>query len=289
MYLRCLIHICILPTFLAAVQGRATCYYPDGTVAANDWPCKDSGGGVECCSRGYACLDNGLCVAPDPNPALNISYIRSSCTDKSWKSSSCPNFCTSNHASGGALMYACDASAASDFCCDNGRGYYACCSDKANILDIPAATAALTLAGVPTVITLEKQTSTAQGAPDAITVTKISASKLTKTQGVLRTTTVINTESTSNPTSATSSDTPTPNSSSGLSTGAKAGIGIGVALGVVLIALNAALAYLFLRRRSSGPVAEYDGTANVATAAPEALQLNRGGIQYDLPDRLDLR
>jgi hypothetical protein len=79
-------------------QGNS-CYYPDGSSAASDTPCFSTSGASVCCGDGFACLANGICQVTSfafiSNPDLNkqINYYRGSCTDQTWSSSSCPQFC----------------------------------------------------------------------------------------------------------------------------------------------------------------------------------------------------
>ena len=74
------------------------CYFPDGSVASGDSPCYSSGNST-CCGRGFACLSNNVCMLTDQvvgaGPGQS-TYIRGSCTDKSWNDPSCPQFCVSS-------------------------------------------------------------------------------------------------------------------------------------------------------------------------------------------------
>jgi hypothetical protein len=75
---------------LALLVGltNCQCYYPNGDSKEDDVPCS-SAPGSPCCPEGWQCLSNGLCYLDYAN------YLgRYTCTDKSWKSSGCPNFCT---------------------------------------------------------------------------------------------------------------------------------------------------------------------------------------------------
>ena len=70
----------------ASVQ---TCYFPDKTVAAADVPCNGASSTSACCNFNDVCLDNGLCLQSE-GPAL---MSRGSCTDSTWSSNQCPQFC----------------------------------------------------------------------------------------------------------------------------------------------------------------------------------------------------
>ena len=81
-----------LHTILFAVVANCQCYYPDGS-AANDTACFPQNAVSFCCGYGYACLENQICSATSSVQSSNPSLIRGSCTDSTWKSSACPQFC----------------------------------------------------------------------------------------------------------------------------------------------------------------------------------------------------
>ncbi|KKY18608.1 hypothetical protein UCDDS831_g05889 [Diplodia seriata] len=115
---------------LAARQGfvRAedSCYYPDGSVADKDIPCGSSSSDTACCPYGWTCLDTGICSLD------SLDYItRYTCTDQSWDSSACPQYCldgTPNGTDTGnvALLECSD----NQYCCNGDRSGN-CCKDKA--------------------------------------------------------------------------------------------------------------------------------------------------------------
>ena len=84
--------------FALLVQSQS-CYYPDGSIAVNDTPCSSSATGTVCCGPGFACLENRVCQVTteaqeaDPNLNKKIFYVRGSCSDQTWASPGCPNFC----------------------------------------------------------------------------------------------------------------------------------------------------------------------------------------------------
>lgn len=84
-----LVFLLVIVRLCCLVAAAATCYTPDGTVAIDDTPC--SGSLPSRCCPGGICLSNGLCFVPS-----NSMLARSSCTDKSWSSSVCTNFCRSS-------------------------------------------------------------------------------------------------------------------------------------------------------------------------------------------------
>ena len=70
-----------------------TCYYPDGTVAPGDTPCHSlsiGGGSSACCAKAHVCLSNNLCLHTDSQEAI----ARGSCTDETWQSSECAQYCS---------------------------------------------------------------------------------------------------------------------------------------------------------------------------------------------------
>jgi hypothetical protein len=73
------------------IFGAQTCYFPDADIAVNDTPCTSNNVSI-CCQTNATCLENGLCF--DPFGSAVGGYIRGSCTDKSWQSVSCPQYCT---------------------------------------------------------------------------------------------------------------------------------------------------------------------------------------------------
>lgn len=82
-------------TLSTTSSAQRACFFPDGTRASGDIACNpDASSESACCGVGYACLANGICqqtsAAPDNG---GVRFIRGSCTDISWQSSSCPQFC----------------------------------------------------------------------------------------------------------------------------------------------------------------------------------------------------
>lgn len=86
---------------------HSLCYFPNGDIADNNFPCTDDTEESFCCGRGGVCLEGGLCSPPSGN---YDTYVRGSCTDKTWRSSSCPLYCVSNNRFGGAGIGQCSIS-----------------------------------------------------------------------------------------------------------------------------------------------------------------------------------
>ncbi|KAM3418705.1 hypothetical protein BST61_g4682 [Cercospora zeina] len=91
----------LLGAIFAGLTGSLTlaatapkCYYPDGT-ASTDVPCNAkaaaaAGGYSACCSESSYCMDNGLC--------LDTGILkRMSCTDKTFKDKTCPQYCITDN------------------------------------------------------------------------------------------------------------------------------------------------------------------------------------------------
>ena len=71
--------------------GAQTCYFPNGSAADRDIPCRapTSNQASACCAYSDICLDNSLCLAQS-----GVGIItRGSCTDQSWQSSECARYC----------------------------------------------------------------------------------------------------------------------------------------------------------------------------------------------------
>ena len=84
-----LIDFCVFDTMADA----QTCYYPDGTVAPGDTPCRSPSigeGSSACCAKAHICLSNSLCLHTDGQEAI----ARGSCTDETWQSSECAQYCS---------------------------------------------------------------------------------------------------------------------------------------------------------------------------------------------------
>ncbi|PNY24999.1 Uncharacterized protein TCAP_05081 [Tolypocladium capitatum] len=201
------------------------CYFPDGSIATQDTPCRDDTPQSTCCGQGYACLSNNICMATGSVPkTLGASaYVRGSCTDKSWRNGACPNFCAdpaTDNVKGGEGMGRCEHDARLFHCINSKKPD---CDKAENILVF-------------------------QVVPSAIT-----------TIGVLPTSSPVAATPTSRPSSAPSSP---PEASS--SAGAKIGIGVGVGAGVTAL-LAAGATWFVLRRRRAARAAPPPRSESPAT------------------------
>ena len=84
-----------LLTLPSPSHAAASCYFPDTTEASHDFPCYPDRDISVCCGPGFACLPNGICevTAAAVNPGVSYPLVRGSCTDKTWASTACPQFC----------------------------------------------------------------------------------------------------------------------------------------------------------------------------------------------------
>lgn len=74
-------------------MARKACFYPDGSRIFADIPCLRNGDEDSvCCGPVATCLSNKICWDG------GSGYVRGSCTDPTWKSSACPQFCLSRYA-----------------------------------------------------------------------------------------------------------------------------------------------------------------------------------------------
>lgn len=81
----------------AQASSDATCYWPDGSETGDNYlPCGDGGTPHStCCSRGWMCLSNGLCMAAgqDPDNLAEASIVQGGCTDRTWRTMDCTSWC----------------------------------------------------------------------------------------------------------------------------------------------------------------------------------------------------
>ena len=65
-----------------------SCYFPNGVIAPTDYACNPSANVSPCCGFDMICLDNKICQS------ISGDNFRGTCTDQTWKSPGCPQFCT---------------------------------------------------------------------------------------------------------------------------------------------------------------------------------------------------
>ena len=88
MYISVFISMCFL--VIAITVDAQQCYFPDGSKS-NDTLCRpqSSDQASACCGDTNVCLDNGLCLAQIGYAAIT----RGSCTDPTWQSDGCAQYC----------------------------------------------------------------------------------------------------------------------------------------------------------------------------------------------------
>ena len=89
-----MIYINSLVVFLGIVvmADAQMCYSPDGTAFPSDSPCHSPSivdGASACCNTHDVCLNNGLCLSQ----AGGEFIYRGTCTDQSWQSPNCSQYC----------------------------------------------------------------------------------------------------------------------------------------------------------------------------------------------------
>lgn len=220
-----------LPQILALSQG-ATCYSPNGEAALGNYPCFLGQAVSPCCGGGSICEASGLCKVVGSQAVSDL--IRGTCTDSTWQSTDCPQYCTTAD-TGGTNLISCQNVTNSDldFCCDHTDG---CCDSGIGRFQVPSNTDIITLGTSGATI------STSAPATSSSTTSSSSPSSIPKTPS----------SSSISGTSSTVPNTTTPTAthtspSSALSTGA--GVGIGVGCGITGLALISGLIYFCLRRR----------------------------------------
>ncbi|RAR05697.1 hypothetical protein DDE83_007265 [Stemphylium lycopersici] len=219
----------------------AACYFPNGDVIEADTPCNSSGPST-CCGEGFACVSNNLCMVTehyDAGPGQS-TYVRGSCTDKTWESDECPQFCLDwDHGdsdSGGVGVAKCPLVEERYYCLNryaDSMSPSELCLNETNFFTLAANPTTVTIIGVTSSTSLSSSAS-ATSTSDASSTSQPPPSSTTL---VAVSTTI---PSTSSPT-----DTPA-QQRSGNSNSLAIGAGVGVPLGV--IAISVAL-FLFYRHR----------------------------------------
>ncbi|RDI77391.1 hypothetical protein Vi05172_g12612 [Venturia inaequalis] len=79
---------------ISSVFSADTCYWPNGAVATESTlPCSSLDSSLKhCCAKNEACLSNGMCFS-----AGGGGLYRGACTDQSWTTIGCPQFCNSHY------------------------------------------------------------------------------------------------------------------------------------------------------------------------------------------------
>ena len=126
--------LALFTVYLLTVPGTALCYYPDGSPS-EDFPCSSDVNST-CCGQGYTCMSNSICKSNSYtfSPGSdNTQYIRGSCTDKSFTSSSCPLFCLVkgvDQLDGGQDMIKCPDASGDVYVCNTETVPWSCDNNK---------------------------------------------------------------------------------------------------------------------------------------------------------------
>ncbi|KAL4764462.1 uncharacterized protein BDW70DRAFT_130126 [Aspergillus foveolatus] len=130
----------ILHSTLLSVTIAAKCYYTDGTFALDEQqPCFPEKEHSACCGIAKTngdendyCLTNGLCLGQVKGYTGFV--LLNSCTDSSWESDDCPNFCPkSMQVSYGIHILPCLENSNNQWCCSTDGSD---CCDNAFELDM---------------------------------------------------------------------------------------------------------------------------------------------------------
>ena len=90
----------LLLVVASSLQVYTSCYYPDGTYSPLDRPCIDNDSQESfCCGLAFTCLSDKVCYTGNQSVLGYSTYLRGSCTDQSFRSSACPQFCSSAYSS----------------------------------------------------------------------------------------------------------------------------------------------------------------------------------------------
>ena len=132
----------ILAPSSAISTSTPSCWTAAGQIAPNDSPCYPSNPNSSsstqhsvCCPPSSICSPNKLCILPSSASSTGQAH-RGSCTDHTWASSACPQFCLSEHTGDDGLtgvnMTVCAAEGRegiTSYCCNDWTGRRCDCGD----------------------------------------------------------------------------------------------------------------------------------------------------------------
>ncbi|KAK7216740.1 hypothetical protein V2G26_004743 [Clonostachys chloroleuca] len=214
--------------FLRQCSAASTCYFPNGNIASDNFPCDPDAEQSACCGGGLGnvCLSNKLCQNSNGN------LVRGACTDKNWESPECAMYCL-GAVTGGHDLISCSNVTKTDtsFCCDRAAN---CCDGgvaRFEVLPSHAGTWASWNVASSRYITVSASSTKASSSTATATSTTVASttSAPTGVSSASASSTAISSEGSQNVTS------------SGLSVGAQVGIGVGVGVGALLVAVIAFL------------------------------------------------
>ena len=225
--------LCTATVSFLLPSTSSLCYFPNGNVS-NGLACHPTAEASVCCGDGVACLSNGVCEHLSDSSSSSVAatyYTRGTCTDSSWKSASCPQFCQKENPDGVMLLSNCTTDGI--WCCGTNDG--SCCENTGSLVNLGNGRPETTLGFVAF--------STSTAGPSASSSLQDTATSTENTQPTISPSSIIATTTSSSSTAAT----PTTSTTSTNTTAVKVGAGVGIPLGLLLAG---ALAYmLFLRRK----------------------------------------
>jgi hypothetical protein len=108
---------------LHSTIATSSCYLPDGTIDFKHKPCNTSAEQSACCGATDACLSNGYCFQQYAvDQVWNNRLARGTCTDKTWASDACPQFCSDVYPYQTVSVVLVQDQRAGGFCCGTGFG-----------------------------------------------------------------------------------------------------------------------------------------------------------------------
>ncbi|KAK1844709.1 hypothetical protein CCHR01_12636 [Colletotrichum chrysophilum] len=227
---------------------EAACYYPNGSIAPNDTPCRDDTAESTCCGQGYACLSNGMCQATGSELQKDgaTELVRGACTDRSWRSSSCPLFCINpetDNVGGGIGVAKCQGTTQELYYCINSVQDQVNCTAKQNVLFFQQSATAITTIGVEATTSIASTTTTSELSASASTSAVTSAATLDPSrlpsQNPIITSSAVQ--------SPTNSPTNQPDAES--DRGVTIGAAVGASIGGLALGASGVWLFFFLRRR----------------------------------------
>ncbi|KAF6824851.1 hypothetical protein CPLU01_10617 [Colletotrichum plurivorum] len=223
---------------LFATPTLAACYYPNGSISPNDTPCRDDTAESTCCGTGYACLANGMCQATGKELQKEgaTELVRGACTNRSWRSSSCPLFCINpetDNVGGGIGVGRCTGTTEELYYCINVVMDQVNCRGKKNVLFFQQPASAFTTIGVvPTTPALLPTTSQSMSETTSNEPSATPSPSLVNPSRLPSQSPIVTSSASHSPT--TTPNPPSPSNDRAVTIGAAVGASVGVlALGIL--------------------------------------------------------